>query len=95
MYDKTITQFYNINPKEFKEELIKDLKKELQTHFAPPAPINKEEYLTRKEAIKILKVSNSTICDWDKNGITKPYRLGNLIRYKRSELEAALIAINK
>ena len=58
-------------------------------------PVRPPEYVTRKEAAKILKVSLVTISDWNKKRILNPYRLGNLIRYKRSELDKALININK
>ena len=36
---------------------------------------------------EILKVSLVTLSDWNKKKILNPYRLGNLIRYKRSEIE--------
>jgi hypothetical protein len=41
-----------------------------------------------------LKVSLVTIHDWNKKKILNPFRLGNLIRYKRSDLEKAFIRIN-
>jgi len=49
---------------------------------------------TQARAAEILKVSLVTLSDWNKKKILNPYRLGNLIRYKRSEIEQALISIN-
>ncbi|MCU4158382.1 helix-turn-helix domain-containing protein [Carboxylicivirga sp. A043] len=54
-----------------------------------------EEYLTRDEASKILKVSLPTLWHWNNKGILKPYRIGNKIRYKKSEIDSCLISINK
>ena len=65
--------------------------KSLAQNFQPITPT---EYLTRQETAEILKVSLVTLSDWNKKKILNPYRLGNLIRYKRSEIEQALISIN-
>lgn len=94
MQETKITQVHGITPNEFRESILNDVKVELQKiteHFQPVAP---PEYLTRKEISVILKVSLVTISDWDKKKILTPYRLGSLIRYKRSEIEAALVNIN-
>lgn len=94
MEQSNITQLHGVNPLEFKESILADVRIELQAlsqNFQPTTP---PEYITRKELAEILKVTLVTIIDWDKKGILKPYRLGNLIRYKRSEIEQALIAIN-
>ena len=90
----TVTQVHNISPQELKESILEDVRAELKllsNHFQPVKPT---EYITRKEARKLLKVSLATLSEWNKKGIIKPYRLGNLIRYKRSELDQALIKIN-
>lgn len=90
----TVTQVHNISPQELKESILEDVRAELKllsSHFQPVKPT---EYITRKEARKLLKVSLATLSEWNKKGIIKPYRLGNLIRYKRSELDQALIKIN-
>lgn len=53
-----------------------------------------EEYLTREETTKILKVSLGTLWTWNKKGILCPFRIGNKVRYKRSQLDENLIKIN-
>ena len=83
-----------ISPKDlydFARELIKEAISESKK-LVREEP---EEYLTREEASKILKVSLPTLWHWNNKGILKPYRLGNKIRYKKSELESCLIEINK
>jgi predicted DNA-binding transcriptional regulator AlpA len=51
-----------------------------------------EEYLTRKEVTKILKISLSTLWYWKKKGILIPNSIGNKIRYRRSDIEKCLIS---
>ena len=94
MEQSKVTQVFGVTPNELKENILSDVRTELKAlveHFQPVRPA---EYITRKEAAKILKVSLVTLSDWNKKGILKPYRLGNLIRYKRTELDQALISIN-
>lgn len=95
MQEVKITQLHGVNPQEFKESIISDIRAEfvkLSKNFQPVLP---PEYLTRQEVAKILKISLVTLTDWNNKGILKPYRLGNLIRYKQSELDQALISIHK
>ncbi len=92
--NQQITQLIGISPEEFKESILTDVRTELKALAQNFQPITPPEYLTRKEVSEILKVSLVTLSDWNKKGILKPYRLGNLIRYKRKEIENALISIN-
>ena len=94
MQEQKITQLHNITPEELKQAIISEIRIELKEISKKFQPVRPPEYVTRKEAAKILKVSLVTIHDWNKKRILKPYRLGNLIRYKRTELDQALIDIN-
>lgn len=93
--NNNITQVHGVTPLQLKESILLDVRAELQTIAQNFQPKKQAEYLTRKEVAEILKVSLVTLSDWNKKGIIKPYRLGNLIRYKRSEIEESLIAINR
>ena len=93
--NNNITQVHGVTPLQLKESILSDVRAELQTIAQNFQPKKQPEYLTRKEVAEILKVSLVTLSDWNKKGIIKPYRLGNLIRYKRSEIEESLIAINR
>jgi DNA-binding transcriptional regulator YiaG len=55
-----------------------------------PTPINPEEYLTPAQFAETLQVSLVTLWSWDKKGITKPLKIGNAKRYRRSDLEKIL-----
>ena len=94
MSENTVTQVHNISPLELKEYILEDFREELKSLAKNFQPVKPTEYITRQEARKLLKVSLATLSEWNKKGIIKPYRLGNLIRYKRAELDQALIKIN-
>lgn len=94
MDQKNVTQVFGITPEEFKDSILSDFREEIKTLSQNFQPILPTEYLTRQETAEILKVSLVTLSDWNKKQILIPYRLGNLIRYKRSEIESALIKIN-
>lgn len=94
MEQMKMTQVFGISPDEFKESILNEVRAEIKSlsqNFQPVAPA---EYLTRKEIAKILKISLVTLSEWNRKKILKPYRLGKLIRYKRSDIELALISIN-
>lgn len=95
MQQSKLTQVFGISPNELKDDIVNDVRAELRSIAQNFQPIKPPEYLTRQEVAKILKVSLVTLSDWNKKGILKPYRLGNLIRYKSSELDQALIRVYK
>jgi len=94
MQETKITQVFGITPSELKESILQDVRTELQEMSKNFQPVQPAEYLTRQETAELLKVSLVTLSDWNKKGVIKPYRLGNLIRYKRAEIETALLAIH-
>ena len=71
------------------------IKEDYHMVFYLSLTIQQQEYLTREEVASILKISMSTISEWNRKGILNPYRLGNSIRYKSNELDQVLIKINK
>jgi hypothetical protein len=83
-----------VDPLEYQESLMTGFRKELNAITQNFQPTNPTEYLSRKETAKILQVSLVTLSAWNKKKILNPYRLGNLIRYKRKEIDQALISIN-
>lgn len=89
-----VLQINGVTPQELKESIIADFRTELEKFSKNFQPIEQPEYLTRDEVAGILKISMSTISDWNRKGILNPYRLGNTIRYKSNELDQVLIQIN-
>lgn len=53
-------------------------------------PKETEVYLTPAQFSEALQVSLVTLWSWDKKGITRPLRIGNSKRYRRSDLEKIL-----
>ena len=93
MLENKVTQVFGITPQQLKESILTDVRTELEKIVQNFQPQKQPEYLTRKEVAAILKVSLVTLTDWNKKGVLKPYRLGNLIRYKSEEIDQALITI--
>lgn len=93
MEQSRITQVFGISPEELRDSILTDVRAEIKTLSQNFQPITPSEYLTRKEISLILKVSLVTLSEWNKKRILVPYRIGKLIRYKRSEIEQALICI--
>ena len=94
MEQSKMTQVFGVSPDELRESILIDVRAEFKSLVLQFQPITPTEYLTRQETATILKVSLVTLSDWNKKKILNPYRLGNLIRYKRAEIELALICIN-
>lgn len=73
------------------ESLLLDIKHKAPT---PSAPNDAEEYLTREETAKLLKCSLPTLWEWTRKDLLQSYRIGNKVRYKRSEVMSSPKAIN-
>ena len=91
---KKVIQLHQTTPEELVNVILLGVKKEieiLKQEFRPKEP---EEYLTRTEVSKMLKIDLSTVHHWTKRGKLKPYGLGRRVYYKRSEIEQALIDLS-
>ena len=90
-----ITQLHSLEPHQLINPLeeIKNQIENLKKEFQPKAPT---ELLTRQEVSELLKVNLSTVHNWTKNGILISYGIGgSRIYYKRSEVEEALVKLEK
>ena len=65
------------------------LDKRFEQYTAPKS----DEILSRKQAAEVLGISLPTLNEWTKEGIVKGYRINSRVRYKRSELDDALIQV--
>ena len=54
-----------------------------------------KDYITRLEVAELLRCDYSTIIYWTKKGKLIGYCIGKRIYYKRSEVEAVIISIEK
>lgn len=71
-------------------QLRSNLVSELKQEFQPKTP---EEFLTRSEVSKLLKVTTATLDRWTEQGKLNRYGLGARIFYKRSEVEMSLVRL--
>jgi hypothetical protein len=85
---------HEVSPEQIKNlfEELKNQIKVLNEKFEPKHPT---EYLTRNEVAEILKCDLSSLWLWTKKGKLISYGIGNRIYYKRSEIESAIICLNK
>jgi len=64
-----------------------------QVTFSPlqkTGAVTQNQFLTRKEAAKLLGVSLVTLDEWSKTGVIAAYRISSRVRFKRDELEDSL-----
>ena len=91
---KHLTQIEGISSHQLFEEFSK-IKAELSLLTKNYKSKQEDELITRQETAKILKVSLSTLLNWRKAGIIIDYRIGNKVRYKKSEILNSLTKINQ
>lgn len=88
-------QFIQTTPRELENAILEGIQKQLETlksYFQPKEPT---EYLSRQETADFLKIDLSTLHNYTKKGKLKAWGLGNRVFYKRHEIEAAIIPLNR
>lgn len=88
-------QFIQSSPEELENRICNRFKAEidnLKSDFQPKVPT---EFLSRNSVKEMLDVDLSTIHNWTKSGKLKAYGIGNRVYYKRSEVEQAIIPLNR
>ncbi len=91
---KKLIQIHEVEPEEFKNEIlagVEQLFKEFSKNFEPKEPA---VWLSRKDVSELLGISLVTIHNWGKNGILKPYKIGNRVRFRLSDIEKVLLQSN-
>ncbi len=72
------------------ETLLLDIKHPPST--SQPVTSEHSDLITRDEALKFLHVTAATIWRWEKQGKIQSYGMGGKRYFRKSELEASLIA---
>lgn len=83
--------FILTTPDQLKTLVLESVAVAFQHHrpvISNSAPL--DELLTPEETAKLLKVSKVTVWDWEKRGILNARRIGNQVRYLRSEVVGAV-----
>jgi excisionase family DNA binding protein len=74
-----------VTPKDlnqFATDLIQKIISEAQ-----PEPTPGEKFLTTEEVCDLLRITRVTLWTWEKKGVINPVRLGNLKRYRLTDIE--------
>ena len=90
-----IVQFIQVTSEQLQDAIIEGVKtqsQDLKEHFEPKTP---NEYLTRVEVSKMLKIDLSSVHNWTKKRILISYQIGGRVYYKRSEIENAIVELKK
>ena len=92
MMSKEILQLENLNGQDFKNEIITAVQDEFRklNHNAN----DQDKLMSRQETADFFNVSLVTIWSWTNKNIITGWRIGNKVRYKKSEIIAALEKMN-
>ena len=72
------------------KKVLREVLEEKSNDFAKPVKSEDQDYLSRKEVARLLKISLTTLNDWSKQGIVQSYRIGNRVLYKRNEIDDSI-----
>ncbi len=72
----------------FAQTLASDTAAEVQA--AIKAENKLDELLTRQQVCELLGVTLTTLWHWDNKNVLNPMRIGSKVRYRRSDVEAAI-----
>lgn len=89
---KEILQIENTQSSEFIPKILNGFKSILKEHSKSS---KEDKLLTREETANMLSISLVTLWKWTKDDIIPAYRIGNKVRYKKSEVLAALKQMNR
>lgn len=92
---KEIIQIENISAEDFKNEIIRGVIIAFQEIIGNFKPNNDEIILSREEAAKLLSISLVTLWDLTRKDKIPAFRIGNKVRYKKSDVLNALTQKNK
>lgn len=78
---------------EFKS-IIGDIIEEKLRQFKQEQPkFSGDEFITRQEVCKLLRISLGTLHSYTKDGTLNGYRIGGRVLYRKDEIEKSLIEI--
>lgn len=88
------TLIHNVTPEQITSlfEGLQNQLTEIKVNLQPKVP---EEFLTRNEVAELLKCDLSTLWNWTKKSKLISYGIGNRTYYKRTEIESAMVCLNK
>jgi excisionase family DNA binding protein len=92
---REILQVENTNSVDLTTKIVKDVVSELKTIWGHIQNNNSEIILSREEAAKLLSISLVTLWDLTRKDKIPAFRIGNKVRYKKSDVLNALTQKNQ
>jgi excisionase family DNA binding protein len=89
-----LIQIENTNADDFKNEIINGVITALKT-FESKSQNNSEIILSREEAARLLSISLVTLWDLTRKDKIAAFRIGNKVRYRKSDVLNALTQKNQ
>lgn len=93
--EKQILHIEHINASDFKKEILSDFNGALQTFANSLQNPDKDILLTRQQTADLLGVSLVSLWDWTRKDIIPAFRIGNKVRYKKTDVIESLQKMNK
>lgn len=90
-----LIRVYEVDPEDFKKEILAGVEKLLKEFSEQFTPKNPEIWMSIKDVAEFLGISSRTIHNSSKEGILKDYKIGNRVRFKRSDIEQTLLNSNR
>jgi excisionase family DNA binding protein len=84
-----------VTPQQLTETILNGVQKQLEELKKTYQPKDPEDFLTRMETAKLLKISLTTVHEWSNTGVLKMYKVGNRTYFSRKEIEITLFSSNK
>ncbi|NCP61421.1 MAG: helix-turn-helix domain-containing protein [Flavobacteriales bacterium] len=92
---KTILQIENTTVEDLKAELLSGVNEALKNFSTQIQGKNNDILLTREETAEMLSVSLVTLWKWTKDDVIPAFRIGNRVRFKKSEVLEAMQKMNR
>ncbi len=83
---KKFIQIETIDAQHYKSEIVNDVVNALKKSGMKFPDNNDEIFLTRQETANLLSVSLVTLWDYTRKDIIPAFRIGNKIRYKKTDV---------
>ncbi|MBF6641805.1 helix-turn-helix domain-containing protein [Flavobacterium sp. J49] len=92
---KSIVQIENTTAEGFTNEILDGIKVVLENFASSTKSNDDNRLLSRTETAEMLGISLTTLWDYTRKDIIPAFRIGNKIRYKKSDVMEALQKHNK
>lgn len=93
--ENSILQLEKTNAIDFENKILIGVKNLLNGFANSFTNQDDDRLLTRQETANLLSISLVSLWDWTRKDLIPAYRIGNKVRYKKSEVLAALQKMNK